>query len=598
MPTIIGDEKEKIMEKKKVGAIALTAVMSCGVLASCGPQKVQDNPFKTYIEVQTYEGGYGYTWIEEVADRFEEIYKDYKIGDKTGVEIRIHAEKDEAIVVYEKKSTMTNDIYFLEGMRNLPQYHQDKSLIDLTDIATEVIPEQGHSIVDVMKDELKDSMANHEEDGKHYYALPLATGFAGLVYDAEFFYNRGLYLTKEYDTNGNEGVVNDYVITKVSNKNTQGEYATLVNENGVSYFKTNKGELLSRGPDGTYGTYDDGLPSTYKEFFNLCKYMKEEENIYPFIYAGKYSSGYIKWLLSALEADYDGYEQGVIKNSLDGTLTNLISVDDDGNITKLPNVQVDPNNESGNNKNVFKSAGKYYAMNFVEQMYVDDGEYLHPDCFNSADHLTAQESFMLSPRDKNKAAFLIEGLWWEYEATDTFNDLSETYGDSYSKANRQFRQLPLPKATMEQVEKKQGSVARDDRFMTAFMLKNVVAEEKIEICKKFIQFCLTDENNQKYTQLTGIPRPYDYELSGAQYNGLTSYSRSLWDMYACANNVVFGYSQSKYHQQYSNFFSPLYYGCHIKGVTYLNPVEVLSTKKLGAKAAFDGLYTDAVINNL
>lgn len=401
----------------KITALVTALLMVTALIIGCGPQKMMDDPDKTYIEVQVYDGGFGYGWVEAAGRRFNEIYPD--------VVIRVHPEFEEGVNVYQRIALESNDLYLCDGTRNYFDFVDNELLVDITDIVTENIAGQNHSIVDTLREDLKEYYGVEEADGKHFYAIPFGTGFGGLIYDAEFFFNKGLYLTKEYDESGNEGVVDNYVISYVTSKNTDGEYASLVKEGENYYYKTNNNEILSMGPDGTYGTYDDGLPSTYKEFFELCRYMNDVENIKPFLYAGKYVAGYIKYLYNALQANYEGYDQMLRMFDFNGTLTNLISVNSNEVITQLEDVTLDPDNTNGNNIKIKQTAGNYYALKFIKQMFTDDGEWLGRNCLNASDHYTAQESFMLTKRDiSNGGAFLLDGIWWEYEARETFADLA------------------------------------------------------------------------------------------------------------------------------------------------------------------------------
>ena len=88
-----------------------------------------------------------------------------------------------------------------------------------------------------------------QKNGK-YYALPHYSVYQGLMYNIDLFEKKGLYFAKETD-NGNDG----FVV---------------------------KGEEKSCGPDGVYGTSDDGLPSSYEEFFKLCDYMVQR-GVTPFV---------------------------------------------------------------------------------------------------------------------------------------------------------------------------------------------------------------------------------------------------------------------------------------------------------------------------
>lgn len=128
------------------------------------------------------------------------------------------------------------------------------------------------------------------------------------------FYKEGLFLTRAYDEEGNEGAVGDYLIEKVSDANRV--YAHLVTEGGVSYYKTLSGDYLSKGPDGVYGTSDDGMPKTMTELYNLCEYMATETNVAPFLFFGSKGESYVRQALAQVAATANGY-LGVTFSKLD-----------------------------------------------------------------------------------------------------------------------------------------------------------------------------------------------------------------------------------------------------------------------------------------
>lgn len=575
------------MKNKKVKFVAtlLSAVLLAAVPFGCSPKKEVDEEGKTYLYVQVYDGGYGYGWVEEAGRRFSETHSD--------VVIRVSPKTEEGYNVYQNFSLETNDLYFVDGTRNYYDFVDSDYLVDITDIATGAVEGQNHSIVDTLNEDLRNYYGVKKDDGTHYYALPWGLGYGGMAYDAELFFNKGLYLTREYDQSGNEGAVDNFVISHNENKNANGEYASLVTENGQNYYKTVKGEYLSMGPDGTYGTYDDGMPSTYKEFFALCRYMNDQENVKPFVYAQKFISFYMKLLWRALEADYAGYDQTLLNYTFDGVLKNVMSVNDAGVITDLPDVTLTPGENSSQNTAVFQTKSKYYAFDFIKKIFTDDGEWLGNDCRDgAASHLDAQESFLLTKRDpQGGGAFLIDGIWWEYEARDTYADLAKQYGDAYKQENRMIRQVPLPKANKDIVKQKRSPMSIDHVYQAAFILKKDDSS-KVELAKEFLKFMMTDESHKAFTVQTGIRRPYAYDLSSEQYNSLSSYQKSLWDMTAGEKTVAYPVSEAPYFRYRFDYITPIGYASFVDGFEYNNMVEQLYQKNQSVKQVFDGLYAN------
>ena len=580
---------------KKIFTIVVTLLMSIVTLVGCGTPTTNDEyKGKLVIECGVFNGGYGYQWLENAASSFEQDYVDYKVGDLTGVKIRINPDRQAGGNVMDSINVTENDMYFTEQMSNWRDFIDLNYLLDITDVVTDPNPYgQGHSVVSSLKEGLAEMYGVPGVDGKlHYYTMPYANAFVGLTFDAELFYNKGLFLTKDYDDYGNEGKVDDYVISKiVTLPDGVNEYATLVTESGSTYYKTCLGDYLSMGPDGKYGTDDDGQAKTYNEFFNLCEYMLEEANVYPFVYGGNVEN-YANWLLDQLWADYSGYEQTKVNFTFDGKLTNLISVSTNGTITQLEDVLLVPDNSNGNAINITKTRGRYEALRFLSLMMQGDKKYMHDDCKTGYDQYRGQESFMLSKRDTVKGAYLMDGIWWENEATlqKTFEELEDSFGSTYNKKNRMFKLAALPKADISMVGEENTIV--DTGYQMAFVF-NSISEEKRDIAKKFLQFCFTDAMNKRFTTDTSLVRPFNYTLSADEEKQITPFGKSLMNRMA-ASNIVYPFSSSTYFLSRDESLTPhtMFY-TNIDSYNYINIVEVIYEKGASLSDAFNGIYSYA-----
>ena len=571
-------------------ALALLVGVGCG-----GTSK--DDGTKIVLNVEYFDGGFGSEWLEIAAKEFEELYADYTVGDKKGVIVELDGSRQTGQNVYDAYSLMNNEIFFTEQVLNYYDFVNKDYLLDLSDVLTEVIPEQGHSIESVMDEELKKFYGVKEGEETHYYAVPMSSSFCGLIYDEEFFYNNGLFLTREYDGAEQGTIINPgsaYIIGNIKTADSNGEYAALVTENGETYYKTQPDEngktyYLSEGPDGEYGTYDDGQPRTYEEFFRLCHYMKTYKNTYPFIMMGD-GAGYIDWFLDQLFADYEGKNEALKNFTFEGSAENLIDVDDSGNITELPDVALN-SEEKGDNAMITKSAGRYYALKFYENMVKGGaGTWLHPDWNKNSSQFDAQLDFMLSIKTgETKAAFLIDGVWWEEESKTNFKNLENYYGEKYKKENRHFKLFSLPKASIDQVGDER--VIMDTGYYAAFILSSI-AEEKVEIAKKFIQYCFTDAKNKEYTMITGVPRGFEYDLSQEEYESMSSFGQGIWDVVKSGNaTIMYPQSTSKYYLDRVRALQPgMYFYTKVDGMAYDNIQEVIEEKNISAEEAFRGIY--------
>ena len=555
---------------RKLCAILLAATAAASATA-CGPQKEEVNDAVTNVYVQIYDGGYGYGWLENIAADFESEYKDYQnpVNGKTGVKIIVDPVSETGENVFASITAQDHDIVFTEQVDNYMDFVESGYLLDITDILTENIAGQDHSIAAAMDEYLRDYYKVNDK----YYGLSYGSGFYSLFYDEGLFYNEGFLLKREADANDPDEIValtdSDFIARVADTERVGKAYAAIVTDGDKSYYKTVSGDYLSMGPDGQYGTYDDGLPRTYNEFFALVKYMSEA-SVVPFDYIGVDGGGcYVPCFLAQLCADYEGYDQTLVNYTFDGIKDNLIRVTD-GTIEKLPSVTLVPDNSNGNAAETYKSAGKYYALDFYSKMMTGRGRYVGRNLKNKRTQFDAQSDFIKSKYSTiNKTAFLLDGTWWMNESSVTFNSLSKN-DDRYKPENRDFKMLALPKADKTKTGAGEKVTYLDVNYLTAMVLKKTSAD-KVELAKKFLQYCFTDKANKKFTVETQIPRPYSYDL-GDDYSRLTPYGQNLWDVLKNQSRTVYPVSQSEHFK--------------LKGV-YYNSKQMFTTRI--AKTNYTGL---------
>lgn len=502
--------------KKRLLSLAIVAVIatSCLGAVACGKTKIEDDGGdKTVLYVTNYNGGFGDKWIAEAERRFEEKYANESFEEgKTGVDIRVSNEHDGGDAYFSKVDAATSDVFFIESV-DYYEWASNGKLLDITDVVND--SSSGESIYSKMNEEQREYY-NYNNTGK-YYAIPHHDHQAGLVYDVDLFEEEGLFFAK----NGAP---------------SEKEYTGSVKFTG--------GTERSAGPDGVYKTSDDGLPATYEEFYALCNYMAgkkdAETDIVPLIWSGTNRGDYMDWFLSELTADYEGKEQLEINYTFDGTAKNLISIDKSGNITKLGDTEI----TSSTGYKIYQSAGRYYALEFLDKIVDTDG-WNAENNFGTLDQLTAQYQYLASKdgiRTQGgktvRYAFLMDGCWWENEASKSFDTLVDTKGNSYSKTSRNFAFMPLPKATADKIGEGVTIATTDvtDAFIRASIKPN-----KIKVAKAFLKFCYEDAQLISFNTITGLPASVDYELSGTEYNSLSNYGQSLYDV---RKSVVAPYSQN------------------------------------------------------
>ena len=268
--------------KKKIIGLALSATMlaSCTGIAACGRTRIDDGDdgTKTTLTVANYAGGFGEQWIVEMKNKFEGKYAETEFEPgKKGAVIKISQQHDGGTQYFSKVDASPEEVFFIEDVDYAAWVNKNK-MLDITDVVNAADTSDGKTILSKLNDEQK---SFYDMDGK-YYALPHHDHQTGLIYDVDLFTDEGLFYAK----NGAP---------------SEAEFTGTVKYTG--------GENRSAGPDGQYGTADDGLPATYDEFYALCDYMADKNSdvdIKPILWSGTNKQDYIDWLLAELTADYEG----------------------------------------------------------------------------------------------------------------------------------------------------------------------------------------------------------------------------------------------------------------------------------------------------
>ncbi len=555
---------------RKIKSFLCLALAGCVVFAMAGCNKKTQtfDSKKTQVFVGNYYFGLRDGWLQDAKKRFEEKYADFKNGSKTGVEVWIDNGQyaDSALLTHLRSSRDT--VFFSESI-NYYEYLSEGVLADISDIVTEDLTEYGEtrSIEDKMSKTLQDYYK--ADDGK-YYGLPFYEASASIAYDMDLFEDSRLYLAKN-------GCPSEAYMEGGSFNS------------GYKYTNGLEGSVAkSAGPDAKYGTYDDGLPATYEEFYEMCRNMRKK-GITPLIWPGAHQD-YFNDYAAALWIDYEGLEQGMLNYTLDGTATSLVSVDDAGNVTKLPDLKI----ENSNGKELAKQAGRYYALDFVRTIITNTDFYDPLAVSNSQSHLDSQNDFLYGRFATNKAtiAMLLDGTWWDSEANDTYLLMESTYGPEASKLNRRIGLMPLPKATQEQVGQKQTNILLKNSlgFVNAKAAKDEVS---LKLAKAFLQFCHTDESLQEFTRIQNMPKPYSYDMPQEKLNKMSQFGRDMYQSHVAAD-FVFPMSKNPLVQSNPAKFTPIYSWNTRIGTTTENIVTDVFRYNgaITAKQYFDGMYKE------
>ncbi len=531
--------------KRIVSLIALLCMVmvfsmtGCAELGVEAPQvdNVQVDTTKAQLYVANYNGGFGTDWLSNAAKRFEEKYKDVEFLPGTkGVQVLISNSKTSADTWLSTADSSINEVFFTENFI-YGDFISQNACLDITDVVTDdlaastVLQSVTGSTVDMgdtgtVADKLtEDQKAYYEVDGK-YYALPHYLGTMGIVYDIDLFEDEKLYLAADKN-NGNNG------------------------------FIIRNDDVRSNGPDGVAGTGDDGLPATFDEFYALCAYMKEK-SIVPLTWS---VSAYMPKLLDAVYAQNAGYEEYMLNYTFSGTSNTLL----DDNLQPMGSVEITPEN----GYMLARQEGLYASLDFMYNI-ITKQLYGAQYCFSSAmTHLEMQEEFLKSRFNaKPDIAMLVEGNWWENEANAVWAEMKNTPGASKSERNIGF--MPMPFLNESLVGTKRTLV--DANYSAAF-IKAGIAEEKIPLAKLFLQFTSTEAELQHFTTTVGQPRNFIYDLTDEQYNSLSTFQKTVWDLKYEAD-VIYPYSDSPLYSAYpSSLKYTRFYTSSYLGISYAQPYQ-------------------------
>ena len=249
------------MKKIKITSLILSFLMLFIVCATIGCGGGSDSG-KTQLNISTAGLGLGGKWEDNMVDRFEEAFaeKSYAEG-KKGVKINI----TDLVADRSDISTDGNNIY-LSGAVGSPQTFA-QSYLDLTELVTSDL-ETINGVNVSIEDKIPEDIRHYYTVNGNYYALPTEEYHALLAYDKHLFDVNGLYFAKP----GASGVVRH----------------SMVMDRNYTLINIGDNDNKSCGPDGIYGTDDDGLPSSLFELAALCDIMKTYYMTSPFCLAGAY----------------------------------------------------------------------------------------------------------------------------------------------------------------------------------------------------------------------------------------------------------------------------------------------------------------------
>lgn len=527
----------------------LVSLIMCLLLAfpafsmtGCGKKGEEVDPNRTQVYVGVLTCGVGFDFAYSLKAKYEAIRPDIQVmidemdssGDAPAMKANMpNARQD---ILFMVNYTLSDFVTVNTQSSNL--------LADITDIVTEVT--DGGSIHSKMYDGIKSYHNVGTESSPKYYSLPWYSSYGGTVYDVDLFEEKNLYNLSGYK--GLDGI-----------KGTEDD---------------------CWGPDGVQDTYDDGLPATWEDMKVLLTEMKSC-NVTPFTWTSY--EGYLQEWMSSVWASYEGKDNYSILQDFDGMYKS--SNADDLVITEENGYQAAYQN------------GKLAALTVLNYI-MRNGYYDQRSTNASEGHLIAQQNYLESVETDNRIAFLLEGNWWEKEAKDYFDEMAATADAKYAYGTRKFGYFPWPKFI--------GSSDIPDQVNTNSTLVSGVVEDQtncvvvnkaskhLDEAKALLKFAYSDAMNADFTMNTGMCRPFDYQMTDTQLEGLTYYQRSVWEVshqnsvekIAGANRTGLMRMSSTYIENICAFLSKV--GPNEESIT--NPATAFQRySDLTAKEYFDGV---------
>ena len=484
--------------------LALSVLFS---LTACTPPGLSEaesgKEDTTVLTVFNFNGGVGTTWLENIKPYFEAQYADVSFEEgKKGVTIDIIPRKADISACL----AQGYHVIFNEEVAYNDLITQGK-ILDITDVVTSSLSDVSKGVeTGTIENKLDKSQREAlTAKGGKYYALPHYEVYTGLAYDADLFKEKALYFAKD------------------------GGW-------------TDDPSEMTCGPDGDYSTtYDNGLPSSYEEFYALMNKMVNE-TVAPFVFTEQLPR-YTNDLLAGLWAAYSGKDEFLLNVNFDSQGTDTmarIMVEEGGRL-----VEKEVSINMSNGYLMSQQSGKYYAFELLEKI-ATNADYRSEKVTGSLAHTGAQEQFIYSNLEGKTApiAMLIEGSYWYNEAKDYILRSENTYKDRAK--NRNLAWMPLPRQYSGTVTEGNGTKNVLLETLSSFAVINASIKDNaglVNCAKTFLKYCYTNESLVNFTLDSGTPKGVKYTMTKEELDKLPPYQRSLMEIKSLSD-VIYPYSDN------------------------------------------------------
>lgn len=547
------------MKLKKLVCTGLAAVLMAASMTGCGGNGGGNNTSvdesqTTVIKVFNYDSGYGREYLEKTAAAFQEKVKDksYETG-KKGVYIDFSHMTTNAtgtILLDTLASDKEHDIFVTSEFSNA-QLKQNGYVENIYDLLTKTKADNQFADEKSILDRMMPDFKNYCLTGEEIYNVPLFMNIFNWVVDYGLLESKGLYI-KDGSTDSN-------------------------------VMLTGSASELSAGPDGEKGTWDDGFPDTYAQFYTWCNEISEYAT--PFCWAGQFPI-HVTFVMEQFWADFEGVDGVKACYDLDGTrtLTDLVdTVDDNGNVTYLPATAINLDN----GYLVQKQEGRLRALEVIKKI-VDNNWAASDISWANINHRDAQGKYINSSVKNQPVAMFADGAYWESEATSYFNELASKKS---GKMDRKFGLLPTPKYARSEVGTKKATLAMS-MGGSMFIRKGVEASRK-QAVEDFFLYFNSAEAMALQNKESAQPRPYEYDFSSVSSQA-SFYVNNVYDVFHNDKiNYVFTSAKNDFavaNKENLNHYNYFLKGNYNSNLTSDSPVQTFhDNKNVTVKQYFEGL---------
>lgn len=594
------------MQKKISKLVALISMLAMTVAAvgcggtgtGTGGSNTKGN--KVEIIVETDNGGLNTEWVEEAGKRFAKLHKDTNWGvgkdgkEKIGVTVKASGG---SVSIGEESRKSTTAIFDIGQSKPVSGYAASGWVLDITDIMTEKFDVRATGTVSVA-DKIDDSAKSTYTYNGKYFAAPSTEYYPGMAYKKNLFAHKGLFLASAQDGSVGEKFY--------SNILQQDFYFVAANK------KLADVTGRSCGPDGVFGTDDDGLPSSLYEFIALCEKMKSL-NVKAIDFSGTFENYYSHMLLTAIAYNLEGYKNAQANYTFEADELEIV--------TGFTNINLFPGYDGAKEPTTKKikvteatgyytswSVAKYYAEAFMK-LCKDEG-FFGGSVDSKGDQRDAISNFIFSETSlgntNNVVGMHIDGSYWYNEAKiaqywDTFdNVMAGNLEAAMDPVEFGWMSFPVSFDTSVTEGNGRGQVLADIWQSVLVINANVADNPALEKASKaFLQFICSDAELSAFTSTTTVQKSLNYELTSEDYNSMNVYGKNLWEMtrgentkskvlYFAADNVIFNNYRDSFAVTYTsnNIFA-------VEGSTFYSYMKQNGTKsvaeifKLQAKSKAD-----------